>query len=75
MVTIKRFPTVLEKALDFELLNTVETVKDYGTFGVRLNALCITIWPQVYGNQGVECGLNGMSPVERHKVHVLADKH
>lgn len=29
VVTIKRFPTESEKTLDFELLNTVETIKDW----------------------------------------------
>lgn len=51
MVTIKRFPTESKKTLDFELLSTVETIKDYGTFGVRLSTLGIILWPKTYGTK------------------------
>ena len=34
-----------------------------GTFEVGLNAFCIMLWLQAYGNQGVECdGLNRNGP-------------
>lgn len=51
VVTIKRFPTESKKTLDFELLSTVETIKDYGTFGVRLSTLGIILWPKTYGTK------------------------
>ena len=41
---------------DFEFIDTVETVIDYGDFEVGLNTFCIMILLQVYGYQGVECG-------------------
>lgn len=41
---------------DFRLLNSVETVKDYGAFEFGSNAFCIMIWLQVYEDQGEGCG-------------------
>jgi hypothetical protein len=47
---------VLSLRRDFGLLNSIETVKDYG----GLNTFCTMIWLQVYGEHGVKCGsLNG----------------
>lgn len=40
----------------FGLLNIVETLIDYGTFEIGLNAFHIMILLKVYGGQKVECG-------------------
>jgi len=46
-----------------ELLNNVETTKDYLDFEDRQNVFCITIWPWTYEDQVMKCcGLNRMSP-------------
>lgn len=45
----------LKDNLDFRLLNWLEARKNYGNFEFELNTFCIMIWPQAYGNQGVEC--------------------
>ena len=41
---------------DFELENTVETIIVQGTFEIGLNAFCIMILLQAYGDQGMEDG-------------------
>lgn len=51
--TVKRLPRILEETLDF-LSRVLRLWKVMGTFKVRQNSLCITIWPWVYGGHGAE---------------------
>jgi hypothetical protein len=36
-----------------EFFSSAGTVIDYGTSEVRMDAFCVVIWLQAYGNQGV----------------------
>lgn len=41
-------------------------------FEVGLNAYCVMMWPQAFGGQGMENGLNKMSPYGYVFGHLLA---
>lgn len=53
-LTVKRLTQVSQMTLEFDILSTIESIKDDLGPKFLLNTFLIMIWPGTYSDQGVE---------------------